>query len=203
MASKNPVSGKVLPIVVSASLAFGMCPALASAAEAGSDSASRVAALSDLPDFSVTYPDSIAVSLVSASDAVTAVDGGAKATYSEGLTFGLAATPTPSSLSTIAAMAECTWASSNESVVTVKGVGPAATASVQATGEADITVTLKDVSAKFHVSVVAGDGSSSDDPINPINPTDPSDEKVSCLRRRSPRFPARCSSACRSPRRSR
>ncbi len=181
MASKNPVSGKVLPIVVSASLAFGMCPALASADEAGSDSASRPAALPDLPDFSVTYPDSIAVSLVSASDAVTAVDGGAKATYSEGLTFGLAATPTPSNLSTIAAMAECTWASSNESVVTVKGVGPAATATVQATGEADITATLKNATATFHVSVVAGDGSGSDDPINPINPINPSDEKVSLL----------------------
>ncbi len=178
MTSKNPVSRKVLPIALSASLAFGMCPAIALADEGDTDTR-----FPSLPEFQVTYPDSISVSLVTQpdSDDVIAVDGGARANYSEGLTFGLSATPTPSNLSTIAAMAGCTWASSDDSVVTVKGVGSVATVSVKAAGEADITVSLKDTSAKFHVMIVANGDSGSSDPDNIVDPDKPDDQGISLL----------------------
>lgn len=176
-------SRKLLPVVVSASLALGMCPAAASAAAADGDNDVN------FPTIQATYPDSISVSLLTETSGVTATDGGASVKYSEGLTFGLAATPTPSNFRTLAAMAECSWASSDESVVTVMGAGPAATVSVLAEGEADVTVALKDTSARFHVKVVASD-SDSGDPDNPVDPDNPTDQGISLLGATIPDVPS-------------
>ncbi len=175
MASKHRCTNKVLPVVVSASLALGMCPAAAVAAEGDG-------ALASLPSIEVTYPDSISIK-VAETEGVTAVDGGAKAEYAEGLVVALTAIPDPANLSTAAAMLDCTWASSNESVATVSGTGAVAAATVLAVGETDITATLHNVTSTFHLKVVAADSGSddSDDSDNPFKPDDSTDQGISLL----------------------
>ncbi len=187
MTSKR-TSSKLLPVVVSASLAFGMCPAVASAADSGEGGNDAV--FPSIPSIQATDPDSIAIE-AAALEGLTIVEGGAEATYSEGLVIGLTAVPTPANLSTAAAMTACTWTSSNEEVATVSGTGAVAAVTVLATGETDITAKVHDVTTTFHLKVVAAD-SGSDDPDNPVDPDDPdtSDQAISLLTATIPDIPS-------------
>ena len=178
-------SRKLLPVVVSASLALGMCPAAASAAEGDGD---NDVVFPTIPSIQVTYPDSISIKAAE-TEGVTAVEGGAEAKYAEGLIVGLTAIPDPANLSTAAAMTACTWTSSNESVATVSTTGAVAAATVLSVGETDITATVHGVSSTFHLKVVEAD-SDSDDPDNPVDPDDPTDQGISLLGATIPDVPS-------------
>ncbi len=178
-------SRKLLPVVVSASLALGMCPAAASAAEGDGD---NDVVFPTIPSIQVTYPDSISIKAAE-TEGVTAVEGGAEAKYAEGLIVGLTAIPDPANLSTAAAMTACTWTSSNESVATVSTTGAVAAVTVLSVGETDITATVHGVSSTFHLKVVEAD-SDSDDPDNPVDPDDPTDQGISLLGATIPDVPS-------------